>query len=160
MSTIELSEIQMSWTLDVRSTDSPMPVVVGWHPWFRRKLENKIEADYQFEATQMYERDDRGIPTGRRLTPNQGPFDDCFTQLTRDPSVTWSDGYRLQLSSSCTNWVIYDEPSDAFCIEPQAAPPDAFNTFDFDVADPHSPVVHTMTWTWTEPSEPTSLTTD
>ncbi|MEO6102255.1 MAG: aldose epimerase, partial [Pseudoxanthomonas sp.] len=36
-------------------------------------------------------------------------------------------GQQLRLSSDCTHWVVYDQPSFATCVEPQSGPPDAFN---------------------------------
>ena len=38
----------------------------------------------------------------------------------------------------------------AFCIEPQSAPPDAFNSGPTEVASPGAPLVHQMTLEWFE----------
>ena len=37
------------------------------------------------------------------------------------------DGVDLDLKSDCHDWVVYDMPAHGTCIEPQSAPPDAFN---------------------------------
>jgi aldose 1-epimerase len=61
--------------------------------------------------------------------------------------LTWPGVLRLELSSTCDYWVVYDEPPDTICIEPQSSPPD-FVHLDPVVLSPGSPLLATMTWRW------------
>lgn len=136
--------------LDVEMTleaDEPMPAVIGWHPWFRRALEpGGTPVALHFDPAQMLVRDAEGIPTGERVAPPEGPWDDCFTGLRSDPVLEWP-GLRLTLSSSCPWWVVYTHPAYAVCVEPQSGPPDAANR-DPEVVTPAAPMRHTMAWRW------------
>jgi aldose 1-epimerase len=47
--------------------------------------------------------------------------------------------------------VIFDEPSDATCVEPQSGPPDAFNLNEHvtpHVVDPVTPLTRRMSIVW------------
>ena len=75
----------------------------------------------------MYRRDGEGIPDGRLVPPPPGPWDDCFTGLRAAPVLEWPGALRLRLRSDAPCTVVYDEPPDALCVEPQTGPPDALN---------------------------------
>ncbi len=128
--------------------EEPMPVSMGWHPWFRRILEPGDDpVTLDFVAGEMLVRDAEGMPSGRRVPPSSGPWDDAFTGMSRDPVLVWPDRLRLELTSSCTWWVVYSEPEHAICVEPQSGPPDALNS-DPEVARPGSPLTQVMRWRW------------
>lgn len=116
---IVVGEDRLEMELSVRAGPVPMPAVIGWHPWFRKPER------LSFSPSRMYPRDQEGIATLPLVEPLPGPWDDCF--INRAPVVLQRAGQRLQLSSDCTNWVIYDQTTHATCIEPQSGPPDAFN---------------------------------
>ncbi len=125
----ELSPDSLTITMTVEATED-MPVMVGWHPWFARYLNTDagpVEAEPAFGPARMYELDDTAIPTGRLVAVPPGPWDNCFTELEREPVITWPGVVELALSSSCDHWVIYTEPEQALCVEPQSQAPDAFN---------------------------------
>jgi aldose 1-epimerase len=105
--------------LDVVAGDQPMPVSFGWHPWFRKP--DAID----FRPNAMYRRDSDHITVDELIEVPVGPWDDCFVNVR--PVRIAIDGVQLELSSDCTDWVVYDEPAHATCIEPQTGPPDAFN---------------------------------
>jgi aldose 1-epimerase len=129
--------------------EAPMPAVIGWHPWFRRSLgEGLPEARLTFEAAEMLVRDAEGIPSGQRVPPPAGPWDDAFTGVMRGPALEWPGSLRLELSSTCAWWVVYSEPEHAICVEPQSGPPDALNLAP-EVVEPGTPLVHEMRWRWT-----------
>jgi galactose mutarotase-like enzyme len=98
----------------------------------------------------MLVRDAEGMPTGERRTPTPGPWDDAFTGVAEDPTITWPGRLRLTISSSCSWWVVYTEPQHALCVEPQSGPPDALNT-GADLVRPGEPLTHTMRWAWERP---------
>ena len=150
--------------LDVRLTlvaDEPMPAALGWHPWFRRRLaglradardatqpvEPSAPVEIHLDAALMYVRDADDIPTGELVEPPAGPWDDCFTGLRSAPRLTWPGALGLEVASSCDHLVVYDEPRDAVCVEPQTAPPD-FVTIAPATTIPGVPLVATMTWRW------------
>ena len=138
-------------TLTVEATDA-MPVVLGWHPWFRREVDG-IAAELEFEAHAMYARDSSGLPTGATIPPTPRPWDDAFTDIVIPPRLTWPGVLRLDLRSTAPFWVVFDERDAAICVEPQTAPPDAFNLaavvgVDPPVAAPRRPASIAMAWRW------------
>ena len=96
-----------------------MPASLGWHPWFR-KPERLV-----FRPEAMYRRDDEHIAVDELIDIPPGPWDDCF--VNEVPVELTIDAVDLQLQSGCRDWVVYDMPAHGTCIEPQSAPPDAFN---------------------------------
>ena len=153
-----LTEDQLDVSLTLIA-DEPMPAAVGWHPWFRRRLDGPDAGDatpstkpsapveIHLDAAWMYVRDADDIPTGELVVPPAGPWDDCFTGLRSKPRLTWPGVMGLEVSSSCDHLVVYDEPPDAVCIEPQTAPPDFVNIAPTTTI-PGVPLVATMTWRW------------
>ena len=149
---LETNELRASLTLEA---DEPMPGAVGWHPWFPRRLTGTAAwpvapsspAELRFDAARMFVRDATGIPTGELIAPTAGPWDDCFTGLRSAPTMTWPGLLNLELASSCDYWVVYDQPADTICIEPQSSPPD-FVHIDPFVVTPGRPLAATMTWRW------------
>ena len=116
---IEASESALRLRLSVTAGKHAMPVVIGWHPWFRKP--ERLE----FEPSAMYPLDAEGIAVHPLQQPSSGPWDDCF--VNTEPVLLERDGQQLRLTSNCTHWVVYDRPAHATCIEPQSGPPDAFN---------------------------------
>jgi aldose 1-epimerase len=135
--------------------NEPMPAAMGWHPWFRRRIAGSDAAPTEpsppvqidLDAAWMYVRDREGIPSGELVPPPRGPWDDCFTGLRSAPRLTWPGRIGLEVTSSCNHWVVYDEPRDAVCVEPQTAPPDFVNLAPTTTI-PGDPLVATMTWRW------------
>jgi aldose 1-epimerase len=143
----ELDRDSLTVTMRLDAEES-MPAVLGWHPWFRRVIaEDAGAVDLVFEPSAMLARDGEGIPTGELVQPPPGPWDDCFTGLRSDPVLLWPDVLRLTLSSSCPWWVVYSQPVDAVCVEPQSGPPDGV-TIAPEVVEPGVPLEHWMRWRW------------
>ena len=167
----DLTDRAFRATLELHA-DEPMPGMLGWHPWFRRRLgapggsapaghaqsghaqsghapggTSELPVVLDFHPGTMYERDPEGIPTSRLIAPGPHPWDDCFTGVHGDPRLTWPDRLELVVSSSCDHWVVYDEPTDAICVEPQSGPPNAANVAPV-VVEPGAPLVGTMDWHW------------
>jgi aldose 1-epimerase len=110
---------QIVLALSVTAVDQAMPASLGWHPWFRKP--ERLE----FFPEAMYPRDADGISVLPAGPVQPGPWDDCF--VNRREVVLHRGGQRLVVSSQCQDWVVYDATAHATCIEPQTAPPDAFN---------------------------------
>ena len=122
--------------------DEAMPVVVGWHPWFRRPVELTIA------PARMYERGEDGLPTGRIVAPTPRPWDDCVVDLAAPPVLTRPDELRLTVTTSADHWVVYDEQEAAVCVEPQTGPPDAVNLGAAAVLEAGQTLEAWMAWRW------------
>lgn len=147
---VEHTDDFLEVTLTVTAAEQAMPAMVGWHPWFRRRLlqDPSCSAELRFDAATMYELDDVMIPTGALVEPSEGPWDSCFTDVAQPLSVTWPGVVRLDLASSCDHWVIYDRPDHAVCVEPQSDAPDAFNRTPTVLA-PGKSLTESFRITWT-----------
>ncbi|MEY2421334.1 MAG: aldose 1-epimerase [Acidimicrobiaceae bacterium] len=130
----------------MHAADGPMPAVGGWHPWWQRRLERGAPAELELPAAAMYVRDAEGIAMPETISPPPpGPWDDCFTDLAGPCVLRWDGAFALAIESDCACVVVYDEPVDAICVEPQSGPPDALN-HEPAVAEPGHPVVIHSTW--------------
>lgn len=145
-------------TMTVRATNR-MPVMLGWHPCFRRRLDLGEPVELQFSPEFMWERDDVGIPTGRTDPPPPGPWDDCFGGVAQAPTLQWPGVGTLGLqarfldgsgSPGVDTWVVYDQQPDIVCVEPQSQPPDAFNREPLVVESGDSLALE-MRLTWEDP---------
>jgi aldose 1-epimerase len=116
---LTLDEHGLTCMLSVYAVQQAMPAVVGWHPCFRKPL----QADLEFES--MHVRDHEYIATATLVDPAPHPWDDAFVQ-PRSPLRLHYPGLTVTLDSDCDTWVVYDEPADITCVEPQSGPPDAF----------------------------------
>ncbi|MDD3838401.1 MAG: aldose 1-epimerase [Phenylobacterium sp.] len=144
--------------LDVETTNigaEPLPLGVGWHPYFNLPSGRRSEAQLRLPARARAPANnyDEVLPTGRIEPVAGGPFDfrtaralgdlyldDCFTDLERDAAgnvvCEVTDpvaGYGLRISSPSPlvkAVQVYAPPGKAFVVlEPQ-----------FNLADPYSPV--------------------
>ena len=145
-------------TLDA---EEPMPAALGWHPWFRRHLAKSrggtpttsAEVELVVDARAMFERGADGLPTGALVPVHARPWDDAFKDVRTSPLVRWPGALEIELSSSASVWVVYDERAEGVCVEPQTAPPDAINLAtaagqEPDVADADLPMNVSMAWRW------------
>jgi galactose mutarotase-like enzyme len=153
----ELEPGRLTCRLELHA-DEPMPASLGWHPWFRRRPPTGAygtppgpepgELELELDARAMFRRDDDGITTRDLVVPPPpGPWDDCFTDLRRPPVLRWPGFLELTIDSDCPAWVVYTVPTEALCVEPQTAPPDALNAGP-DLVEPGQPLVAEMVWTW------------
>jgi aldose 1-epimerase len=139
---LALHRDRLELTLTVTSTGSGLPAEVGWHPWFRKP--DRLE----FAPTAMYERDGFGLPTGVLVAPTAGPWDDCF--VAAGPVTLHYDrpaAPAVRIDADVDHWVVFDEPHDATCVEPQSGPPDAFNLTPH-VVTTTSPLTRHATISW------------
>ncbi|KIZ19568.1 aldose epimerase [Streptomyces natalensis] len=148
---VELAEDggSLTLTLGVETIGDSFPAQAGWHPWFRRNLgDGGADVTVDFAAEWQEERGADHLPTGRRIPPKPGPWDDCFG-MPQGVHVTLTWPGRLQLTvASRAEWVVvYDEQAEAVCIEPQSGPPNGLNTLPHLVT-PIDPLEVSTTWSW------------
>jgi aldose 1-epimerase len=130
-------------TLLTNLSAEPMPVAIGFHPYFRLHDAPRDDWKVHIAARDHVELDQFLIPTGaRQLARFADPYplrgnklDDVFTELIRSPDGTarfWVEAKRERLSvvygpNYCVA-VIYAPPGrDYICFEPMAALTNAFN---------------------------------
>ncbi|MFJ4922470.1 aldose 1-epimerase [Streptomyces sp. NPDC088725] len=145
--TFELTPDSLSLALAVETYDTSFPAQAGWHPWFRRNL-GGADARVDFTAEWQEERGDDHLPTGRRIPPRPGPWDDCFGMPDGvDVTLTWPEQLELKVASRAEWVVLYDEQEEAVCVEPQSGPPNGLNTAPQFVT-PLEPLEVATTWSW------------
>ena len=115
---VSLHDAGLTMAMTLSASRQVLPVSFGWHPWFIKP--DRVE----MSPRAMYRRDSAGIATAELVDVPPNPWDDCF--IIEEPIMVSVAGIDLRLSSSCTDWVVFDEPESSTCIEPQTGPPDAF----------------------------------
>jgi aldose 1-epimerase len=124
---VEVLDDAIRWSLEYDPGDCDLPAWLGFHPWFPRELDRGGLLELEFSAEKMLKRDDEGIATSELITPGPQPWDDAFTGIRGTPALVWDGAARIDIESDAPWWVVYTEDSDAICVEPQTAPPDAAN---------------------------------
>ena len=141
--------------LEVHADDRPMPVIVGWHPWFARLLRDPAGTAVgepvvvDLEAGGRLRRGADGLPDGtvvRSIPPE--PWDDCFVDVAGAPGVHWPGALGVLIQSDAPCWVVYTEDASGVCVEPQTGPPDGLNTGEHALVEPGAPLVAAMTIGW------------
>jgi aldose 1-epimerase len=148
----ELRERCLTTTITVHAYEDEFPAVVGWHPWFRRELDSGGPLQWALAATGRAERGEDYLPTGRILPfdASDGPFDDAFVVPSGRASVRWPGALTVEIASDGQWFVVFDQLSQAVCIEPQSGPPNGVNDGidgPVPVAAPGRP--HRLVTSWT-----------
>ncbi|MBB4982147.1 aldose 1-epimerase [Streptomyces sp. SFB5A] len=145
----ELAEDSLTLRFGVEAYDDSFPAQAGWHPWFLRNL-GRDGQDVRIDFTPAWqeERGEDHLPTGRRIDPLPGPWDDCFGMPDGvDVTLTWPEELELKVASRAEWVVIYDEQEEAVCVEPQSGPPNGLNTLP-RLVTPIDPLEVESVWTW------------
>lgn len=145
----ELAPDALTITMGVETIGDSFPAQVGWHPWFLRNLgQGGADVTIDFAAAWQEERGEDHLPTGRRIAPRPGPWDDCFGMPDGvDVTLLWPDELELKVTSRSEWVVIYDEQPAAVCVEPQTGPPNGLNTLP-RLVTPIEPLEAGTTWRW------------
>lgn len=133
---ITLSRGCLDLEIQVQAGTRPMPVAVGWHPWFRRPDKGDMTVVVDSSAVLDTSRD--LIPTGeivkvnRKLDLQRGAklgrrrLDHAYVEVVEPVTVGWPDLLlTMELPSKPATVVVYT-PAHAVCVEPQTAWPDPF----------------------------------
>jgi aldose 1-epimerase len=147
----EVAPASVTTTVTVRALAESFPVVVGWHPWFRRSLGLGDPLEWTLEATGQLEKGSDQLPTGRVLPfdPAAGPFDDAFIVPSGRATVCWPGALAIDIASDSGWYVVFDELPECVCIEPQSGPPDGLHAAygsPVAIAAPDAPVTMVTTW--------------
>ncbi|WP_019932806.1 hypothetical protein [Nocardia sp. BMG111209] len=146
---ITLGPDTAEFTMTVEAFADPFPAQVGWHPWFNRRLTADgpgVEID--FAPGWQEERGDDYLPDGTRIAARPGPWDDCFGMPGGvEVTLTWPGAVELVVSSPLEWVVVYDQPADTVCVEPESGPPNGLNTAPLEVR-PDRPLIGEMIWRW------------
>lgn len=130
---IRLTSDGLDCRIEIRATE-PMPVAVGWHPWFCRYGSEPMMVTVP--AAAVLETTDELIPTGG-LRPVDGTtdlrgspllgdrrLDHAYVGVTGPCAVAWPDLVLTIDARPVRAVVVYTTPASV-CIEPQSAWPDA-----------------------------------
>jgi aldose 1-epimerase len=144
---VGLSEDAVTLTMSVETYESSFPAQIGWHPWFNRNLGGQ-DVRMDFSPSWQEERGDDHLPTGNRIDPRPGPWDDCFGMPGGvDVTLTWPGQLELTVTSPEQWVVVYDEQEAAVCVEPQTGPPNGLNTMP-RLVTLLEPLEATTSWSW------------
>ncbi|MFF4048966.1 aldose 1-epimerase [Streptomyces chartreusis] len=144
---VALAPDSLSLTMSVETYEDSFPAQIGWHPWFNRNL-GAEDVRLDFGPAWQEERGDDHLPTGNRIEPLPGPWDDCFGMPDGvDVTLTWPGQLELKVSSREEWVVVYDEQEAAVCVEPQTGPPNGLNTLP-RLVTPLEPLEATTVWSW------------
>lgn len=119
--------------LEIHTDAEAFPASAGWHPWFNKWLDapQDPEAALQvsFNADWQEEPGSNELPTGNRIAPRPGPWDDCFG-FDNDFAVRleWPHKIALEMTSTAPALVVFDKQPDATCVNPLTQAPNAINT--------------------------------
>jgi galactose mutarotase-like enzyme len=142
----------------VEAVEAPMPVIVGWHPWFARVLRDGAGRPVGGAIAvgvgggAMLRRGPDGLPDGELVRPiPPGPWDDCFVDIPGEPGVHWPGGLEVRIASQAAFWVVYTGHPGGVCVEPQTGPPNGLNTGQCAIVRPGEPFLVSMSITWGRP---------
>ncbi|MCD0485372.1 aldose 1-epimerase [Streptacidiphilus sp. ASG 303] len=146
---------ELRTTLEVETRGDSFPAQVGWHPWFLRHPlgapEGSRPLQVDFAPAWQEERGADHLPTGRRIEPQPGPWDDCFGMPDGVRAVLdWPGLLRMTVTSDCRWAVVFDQLGDALCFEPQSGPPNGLNTRP-RLVTPIDPLEAETVWRWERP---------
>ena len=151
--------VRMQWMLEptvlrtrieVSTDGEAFPAVVGWHPWFRRRLSRGSSGRWELPDGRLAPRDADRMPSTplRPATMADGPFDDTF-HSPGEAIVCWPGALTLRVCNSAPWYVIFDELADFLLVEPQSGPPNGINdplVGAVSLVAPGSPLVHEVSW--------------
>jgi aldose 1-epimerase len=124
---LHMNRVESTITVHTESTE-PVPVIVGWHPWFVNSLGPSADLTVQTESAHLAIRQD-AFPSGEfcEVRDFDAEYDDCFRIPSREVILHWGKELHLRIQNSHEWFVIYNGASNFMCIEPQSGPPNGLN---------------------------------
>jgi len=142
---LQLSQDALSIRLSiVNLAHSPMPVMLGLHPYFC----DPNQAHLQARTPSVWLTDNASLPTEEVATPldwsfdrarliSAVPFDHCFTHWNGAAVICWPD-LKVEIRATNCRFLHIYAPSgrDFFCVEPLSAAAGALNRNEATVVQP------------------------
>lgn len=131
LQTLTVDDDALVLRLEIRTESETFPASAGWHPWFVKRLEPQVaegELQVVFNADWQEEPGDNELPTGKRIAPQPGPWDDCFGFISGlNVRLQWPGRLSMLMTSSAQSLVVFDKQPDATCVNPLTQAPNAIN---------------------------------
>jgi aldose 1-epimerase len=124
-----------------------MPAIVGFHPWFARRIDGGPELTYRFAPGLRYVCDEDGIPQHLSSSTGPRPWDDSFTAVASAPVIRWPS-LDLTVAGAADHWIVCETKADAICVEPLSGPVNGLNTRHYQIVEPGAPLRFSMTLRW------------
>jgi aldose 1-epimerase len=123
--------LALRWRL-TNLADEPMPAGIGFHPWWRRPVELRVDAGFAYASNMEPSPDPQPVTEGldlRTLAEPADGLDGTWTDTSLPPvELAWPDlGLRATVSASAqAKFVAVATPPDldAIAVEPQTHAPD------------------------------------
>jgi aldose 1-epimerase len=147
--TVRLEQDRLEVRLEAHAP-APVHVVLGWHPWFRRRLATGGPVEVGFDAGHQLRKAADGVATLATEPVGPGPLDDTLGDIRWPIRLHWPGALDLEVASAAPFAVVYTGDPDAVCIEPQSGPPDGPNLAP-DLVTADRPVTLAATWRWRRP---------
>jgi aldose 1-epimerase len=136
---IEVADGAVRLHLVVEAPRGPAPATVGWHPWFRRVVDD-VPVEVVVRGGALLRRDPAGISTGERIAVPDGPLDDALVDLAGPVVVRYPGLVEVVVVGDGPVTVVYTGHARGVCVEPQSGPPDEVNRPTARVAAPGAPL--------------------
>jgi aldose 1-epimerase len=147
--------------IQVQAGPAPMPVALGWHPWFRRPAKGDMTVVVDSPSVLGTSSDlipnGEVIKAGRKLDLQRGArlgrrrLDHAYVDVKQPVTVQWPDvTLTMELPATPSTVVVYTPPH-AVCVEPQTAWPDPFAHSERSGVrhlGPHEIFSASTRWTW------------
>jgi len=131
LQTLALEDNALILRLEIRSMSETFPASAGWHPWFVKHLDAQHEDEelrVSFNADWQEEAGSNELPTGNKVSPQLGPWDDCFGfNADLHVRLQWPGKLSMVMTSAAQSLVVFDKQPDATCVNPLTQAPNAIN---------------------------------
>lgn len=139
-----LSDAALDCTLTVVATE-PMPVSLGFHPWFRRTVGGH-SLRYTIESPTVFSVDEAGSWHPRENEPEH-PWDAVLTTPSPTVSLGWGPLELRLTSARATHWIVCETFDSAVCVEPLTALPNSTGDGS-EIAEPGHAVLLDLRLEW------------
>ncbi|NDO81953.1 hypothetical protein CJP72_14635 [Citrobacter sp. NCU1] len=138
--------------LSIFTAERAFPASAGWHPWFKKQLDGTEENQLliTFRADWQEEPGTNEVPTGKRVAPGNGPWDDTFGfNCGANVSLYWGSKLTLNISSTGHYLTVFDKQPDATCVNTLTDRPNGINSHQVNLTTPDQPTEITSILTFT-----------
>lgn len=140
---LQLIDTKLIMKLSILSYQESFPASAGWHPWLKRELNGCPNTDLLvcFNADWQEESGDNEVPTGKRILPQSGPWDDTFGfNEAANLTIYWGSKLKMTMTSTGKYLTLFDKLSDAICVNTMTDRPNSFNSYRKNIVTPSNPL--------------------